>query len=625
MLEMLCLHVTDVEEDRVMEIMKLLRFSTVHLHFFSTRAVTHLTVSGYFSGALHDPSNTFSKWPYGGFSWADHRMIRSISGSYITVDLPSYSTAGDGNLTVDLPSYSAAGDGNPTVVTKVIPFFSPRIVILVFGPEFVRFKMDYRWTNGRQETGGRDRRQSKREQAYEESLIEDLAEDFRLLINHKPTENVDLDNVEQASLDTQLTSSNIGFKLLQKMGWKGKGPSPLAIVVNIFELGKKPQQTLAKFAKLHGPIMRLKLGQLTTIVISSPDIAKEVLQTHDLLFSNRTIPQATTVHNHNNYSLPFLPVSPLWRDLRKICNNQLFNIKSLDASQNLGRKKVHELLNLVHASSLRGEAVDIGVVAFMATINFLSNTFFSLDFVNSVGESEEYMGIVDNLVRAIGTPNLVDFLPLLKMVDPQGIRRRSYVYLHFQVDLIVAGTDTTSCTIKCAMAELINNPNAMSKAKRELEQTVGIGNPVEESDIARLPYLHATIKETLRMHASAPLLLPRKAKMDVEINGYTIPKAAQILINVWAIGRNPGIWDNPNSFSPERFLGSEIDVQGRHSKLTPFGGGRRICPGLPLAVRMLHLTLGSLINGYDWKLENDVNPYTDMGQPLRVIPFRINK
>ncbi|KAL2345576.1 hypothetical protein Fmac_006861 [Flemingia macrophylla] len=83
--------------------------------------------------------------------------------------------------------------------------------------------MDYRWTNGRQETGGRDRRQSKREQAYEESLIEDLAEDFRLPINHKPTENVDLDNVEQASLDTQLTSSNIGFKLLQKMGWKGKG------------------------------------------------------------------------------------------------------------------------------------------------------------------------------------------------------------------------------------------------------------------------------------------------------------------------------------------------------------------------------------------------------------------
>lgn len=83
--------------------------------------------------------------------------------------------------------------------------------------------MDYRWTNGKQETSGRDRRQSKREQAYQDSLTEDLSEDFRLPIHHRPTENVDLDNVEQASLDTQLTSSNVGFKLLQKMGWKGKG------------------------------------------------------------------------------------------------------------------------------------------------------------------------------------------------------------------------------------------------------------------------------------------------------------------------------------------------------------------------------------------------------------------
>ncbi|RDX88928.1 Geraniol 8-hydroxylase, partial [Mucuna pruriens] len=447
------------------------------------------------------------------------------------------------------------------------------------------------------------------------------------------------------------------------------GPSPLTLVGNLVELGKKPQQTLAKLAKFHGPIMRLKLGQLTTIVISSPDIAKEVLQTHDLLFSNRTIPQATTVHNHNNYSLPFLPISPLWRDLRKICNNQLFSNKSLDASQNLRRNKLHQLLNDVHTSSLGGEVVDIGTVAFRTSINFLSNTFFSLDFVNSLGETKEYKSIVENLVRAIATPNLVDFFPMLKMVDPQGIKRRSSTYIsklfvifdrlidkrlelgdgtnsdmldilldnengqkmdnkkikHLFLDLIVAGTDTTSYTMKWAMAELMKKPDAMSKAKRELEETIGIGNPVEESDISRLPYLHAIIKETLRLHPSAPLLLPRKAKIDVEINGYTIPQGAQILINEWAIGRSPSIWDNPNSFSPERFLGSEIDVRGRHPQLTPFGGGRRICPGLPLAMTMLHLMLGSLINSFDWKLENDINPDIDMGQPLRAIPFRINK
>ncbi|KAL2331293.1 hypothetical protein Fmac_018874 [Flemingia macrophylla] len=450
------------------------------------------------------------------------------------------------------------------------------------------------------------------------------------------------------------------------------GPSPLTLVGNLVELGKKPQQTLAKLAKLHGPIMRLKLGQLTTIVISSPNIAKEVFQTHDLLFSNRTIPHATTAHNHSHNSVAFLPISPLWRDLRKICNNQLFSTKSLDASQNLRCKKLHELLDDVHACSLRGEAVDIGTVAFRTSINFLSNIFFSLDFVNNAGESEEYKGIVENLGRVIATPNLEDFLPLLKMVDPQGIRRRANTYVsklfaifdrlidkrlelrdvtnnddmldtllnisqengqkmdtkkikHLFLDLIVAGTDTTSYTMQWAMTKLINNPDTMSKAKRELKQTIGMGNPIEESDIARLPYLRAIIKETLRLHPGAPLLLPRKATIDVEINGYIIPQGSQVVVNEWAIGRNPSIWDNPNSFSPDRFLGSEIDVKGRHFQLTPFGGGRRICPGLPLAMRMLHLMLGSLINGFDWKFENDVNPDIDAGQTLRAIPLRIDK
>lgn len=83
--------------------------------------------------------------------------------------------------------------------------------------------MDDRWFNSMPDMRMRDRRQQEMEEADEASVLEDLAEDFRLPINHRPTENVDLENVEQASLDTQLTSSNIGFRLLQKMGWKGKG------------------------------------------------------------------------------------------------------------------------------------------------------------------------------------------------------------------------------------------------------------------------------------------------------------------------------------------------------------------------------------------------------------------
>lgn len=127
----------------------------------------------------------------------------------------------------------------------------------------------------------------------------------------------------------------------------------------------------------------------------------------------------------------------------------------------------------------------------------------------------------------------------------------------------MAGTDTTSATVEWAMAELLNNPEIMSKAQVELDQVIGKGNQVKESDIARLPYLQAVVKETFRLHPPVPLLLPRKAIADVEICGFTVPKGAQVLVNAWAIGRDSSIWDNSDKFMPERFLGSDIDVRGK--------------------------------------------------------------
>ncbi|BBG93900.1 cytochrome P450, family 71, subfamily A, polypeptide 20 [Prunus dulcis] len=183
------------------------------------------------------------------------------------------------------------------------------------------------------------------------------------------------------------------------------------------------------------------------------------------------------------------------------------------------------------------------------------------------------------------------------------------------------------------MAELLRNPEKLSKAQEELKHIIGQGKPVEESDITRLPYLQAIIKETFKLHPAAPLLIPRKAGADVEICGYIVPKGAQVLVNAWAIGRDPSIWENPNSFMPERFLGLDIDVTGRNFELIPFGGGRRICPGLPLAMRMLNLMLGSLLNCFDnWKLEDGVAPETmnmedkfgltlEKAQPLIAVPM----
>ncbi|KAJ1391216.1 Cytochrome P450 [Sesbania bispinosa] len=219
------------------------------------------------------------------------------------------------------------------------------------------------------------------------------------------------------------------------------GPSPLPIIGNLLEMGEKPHHSLAKLANIHGPIMTLKLGQITTIVISSSDLAKQVLLTHDHTFSNRCIPDAVSILSHKDYSLTFMPISPRWRGLRKICNNQLFANKTLDASQQIRQKKVQELLNDIHQSSLKCEAVEIGNLAFKTAINLLSNTIFSVDLVHSTGKAGEFKELVTKIMKEVGTPNLADFFPILKTVDPQGVKRRTASYATKMMDIFQSMID----------------------------------------------------------------------------------------------------------------------------------------------------------------------------------------
>ncbi|XP_057978359.1 geraniol 8-hydroxylase-like [Malania oleifera] len=465
------------------------------------------------------------------------------------------------------------------------------------------------------------------------------------------------------------------------------GPAPLPVVGNLLKLGNKPHRSLADLARLHGPIMTLRLGRLTTIVISSAAMAEEVLHKQDLTFSSRTIPDAIHAIHHHQFSMIWLPVSPRWRNLRKICNTQIFTPYRLDATQSLRRHKVTELLDEVGERCRAGEGVEIALVAFKTALNFLSNTVFSVDLAGSNNSDtiQEFKEEMCMLADDIGKPNLVDYFPVLRKIDPQGIRRRMTAnfqkvtglfdsmieqrvqlrkmyggvrsndmldvllniseeggsegidrtdILHLLMDLFSAGTDTSSGTMEWAMAELLHNPHMLSKVQTELRETIRKGNSMEEADIACLPYLQAVVKEIFRLHPPLPLLLPYKAQTDTNVCGFHVPEGAQVLVNVWTIGRDPKTWAEPNSFVPERFLGSDIDVKGRNFELIPFGAGRRICPGLPLATRMIHLMLGSLLHAFDWKLEEGIGPKDmimedkvgltlRMAQPLRAIPINV--
>ena len=175
-------------------------------------------------------------------------------------------------------------------------------------------------------------------------------------------------------------------------------------------------------------------------------------------------------------------------------------------------------------------------------------------------------------------------------------------------ELFLAGTETSSIITEWAICELIRHPSIMEKVRLEIAEKLG-GGKMEEAVILGLPYLQAVVKETMRLHLPVPLLLPHKTETDVSMYGYLIPKNTQVLVNAWAISRDPEYWENPTCFMPERFLDSEeLDFKGQHFSFLPFSSGRRICPALPLAHRIVSLMIASLIYHFHWKLPFDMTP-----------------
>lgn len=441
------------------------------------------------------------------------------------------------------------------------------------------------------------------------------------------------------------------------------GPRPLPLVGNLHLLGDQPHRSLAALAKTYGPLVSLRLGAVTTVVVTSPEVAREFLQTHDAVFATRSV--ADALGNHAKDSVVWLPYhSPRWRALRKIMARELFAPHRLDALRHLRREKVQVLVDHVGRLAREGVAVDVGRVVFTTVLNLLSLTIFSRDLtsLDDHGESKGFRELITDLMEAAGRPNLSDFYPAVAAADLQGCRRHfagGLARLHqvFDVeidqrlldrkaagqprkndfldllldtemgegdestpgpgldhdtlrsllaDLFAAGSDTSSNTVEWAMTELLQSPSSMSKVCDELARVIGSRRNIEESEIDRLPYLQAVVKETLRLHPPAPLLLPRQAEMQTEVIGFTIPKGAHLLINIWAMGRDAHVWPEPEKFMPERFLAKMVNFKGGDFDLIPFGAGRRICPGMPLAIRMMHLVLGSLLNQFKWKLPIEV-------------------
>ncbi|XP_037437727.1 cytochrome P450 71A1-like [Triticum dicoccoides] len=198
-----------------------------------------------------------------------------------------------------------------------------------------------------------------------------------------------------------------------------------------------------------------------------------------------------------------------------------------------------------------------------------------------------------------------DFVDVLLDVNETdkdaGVRLGTVEIKAIILDMFAGGTSTTTTAMEWTMAELIAHPHAMRKLQDEIRAAVGGADHVTEDHVDKVGYLKAVVKETLRLHPPVPLLVPREPPADAEILGHHVPARTQVVINSWAIGRDPATWERPDEFWPERFLDSSVDFRGQDFELLPFGAGRRGCPGIGFAMSTLEMAIASLLHHFDWE------------------------
>ncbi|KAH6791332.1 hypothetical protein C2S51_006338 [Perilla frutescens var. frutescens] len=452
------------------------------------------------------------------------------------------------------------------------------------------------------------------------------------------------------------------------------GPKGLPIIGHIHLLGKNPHQDFHRLALKHGEIMHMRLGSLPIVVVSSPASAELVLKTHDAVFSDRPHYQSTTRLTYNHRDVIFAPYGPYWRNMRKLCTLELLSGLKIDEFQPMRRAELGLAVDSLKRAAERGEVVDVsarvsGLVGDMNCLMVFGRKFDDRDL-----DERGFKAVIDETTRVAAQPNLGDYFPAVAPLDLQGLNRRvrklsatfdgfldRIIYDHVEkkvekemrnqdfvdimmaimesgeagfdfdrrhikavlLDMLIGGIDTTATTVDWVMSELMRHPIVMKKLRKEIDEIVGCEQMVEKSHLSSLEYLDCVIKESLRLHPVAPLLA-HAAHEDCKVAGFDIPNKTHVFVNVWAIGRDPNIWPDPETFCPDRFVRSNVDLRGRDFQLLPFGSGRRSCPGLQLGLTIVQSVVAQLVHCFDWELPDGMLPsQLDMSENYGMVVTRV--
>ncbi|KAL1216138.1 Cytochrome P450 71B28 [Cardamine amara subsp. amara] len=452
----------------------------------------------------------------------------------------------------------------------------------------------------------------------------------------------------------------IFLKNLKPSKWKlPPGPPKLPIIGNLHQRRKLNPRNSRNLSQKYGPVVLLRYGFVPVVVISSKEAAEEVLKIHDLDCCSRPETVGTRAISYNFKDIGFAPYGEEWRAMRKLSVVELFSTKKLQSFRYIIEEENNLLVKKLSDSASRLSPVNLertlytlvgsivcrigfglnihecefidedSIVDLVHTSEMVTKTsMFSNIFPGRIGRLIDWFSgrnkMLTNIFSELDTffQNILDdhlkpgressdhivdvMIDMMKKQDKDGGDSFKLTTDHLKgmiSDIFLAGVSTSATTLIWAITELVRNPNVMKKVQDEVRTTLGDKKErITEQDLNQLHYFKLMVKEIFRLHPAAPLLLPRETLSHIKIQGYDIPAKTQIMINAYAIARDPKHWKNPDEFNPERFLDCSIDYRGLNFELLPFGSGRRICPGMTLGIAIVELGLLNLLYFFDWGL-----------------------
>ncbi|KAJ6885121.1 trans-cinnamate 4-monooxygenase [Populus alba x Populus x berolinensis] len=434
------------------------------------------------------------------------------------------------------------------------------------------------------------------------------------------------------------------------------GPLPVPVFGNWLQVGDDlNHRNLTDLAKKFGDIFLLRMGQRNLVVVSSPDLSKEVLHTQGVEFGSRTRNVVFDIFTGKGQDMVFTVYGEHWRKMRRIMTVPFFTNKVV---QQYRYGWEEEAAQVVEDVKKNPEAATNGIVLRRRLQLMMYNNMYRIMFDRRF-ESED--DPLFNKLKALNGErsrlaqsfdyNYGDFIPILRpflrgylKICQEVKERRLQLFKDYFVDerkklastknmsneglkcaidhildaqkkgeinednvlyivenINVAAIETTLWSIEWGIAELVNHPEIQKKLRHELDTLLGPGHQITEPDTYKLPYLNAVVKETLRLRMAIPLLVPHMNLHDAKLGGFDIPAESKILVNAWWLANNPAHWKNPEEFRPERFLEEEakVEANGNDFRYLPFGVGRRSCPGIILALPILGITLGRLVQNFE--------------------------